>query len=237
MNTLFRIYSVYLVIALLNANAAIAERHIVTQGIGEASGDADQSKINLVIRSIKPSAKQAQADVAEEYQRLKSSFQKFGLKPADYPTTHYSIQEQKEYQSNKTRSIGFQVRHDVLITLKGSEKVGGFVDSLASDKKDANATKVEIENITWTDSKSAERETQALEAAVDDCKNKAQAIAKASKSSLGVLQRVTYGADNVEPGPRRNFGKMAAMAEMASTEMSVGPIKHTAAIVCEYEVK
>lgn len=204
-------------------------------GLISTTGYAEKSiEPNMVVVQIESfgkagNAKMAQEKQAVEYQRIKSTVEKFKIKKDDIQTENMNLNQEYSYdqktQSNKV--VGYRVSHSLKVILRKKEDIGQFLDAVSSSAK-TDSSGVQIQGISWDNDNKINQTNSLINDAVSDAKKKAEALAQAAGVKIRGIHQINYGTSNVNYTLPTGGGPMMEMAMMKSsapTEVSTGSIK------------
>lgn len=185
------------------------------------SGEAKKQVANQIaqfsagVNVIKDKREEATNEINTKMTALTESLKKFGVTGADIKTTSLNYyQNQEEYYDNgvrKYRPGQWNVSSNIEIKLREIAKANDLAALLAS----SGANNVYGPNFMLDDTKEAEKEL--VTEAMNNARDKAEALAKASGRTLGKVISVSEsGASNIYP-------VMYAKGDMGGGGMGGGP--------------
>lgn len=227
-----------LALGLFSAAPAFADSFIVVNGQAERGLEPNLVTLNVEVWSKSNNAKQAQGLAANEFQRVKKTFETFKIKKEDIRTDNYSLNPEYEYDQKlrQNKLVGFRVVQNLSVTLRNVAEAGPFLDALVVEQK-KNDSGVNVNSLTWDSDQRAKTEIATLGDAVRASKVKAEEIAKAAGVKLKGVSKISHATPIDRPMPvMRNFALKSAMDESAGTELSGGQVKVRVEITAEYEI-
>lgn len=144
-------------------------------GKGQIAADPDIATIRLGVETIGLSLSEIQSENARISQAVLQSLQQYDI--YDFNTAQYTINKIYEYENNQRIDKGYSVRNILEIKMQNLNQVGFVIDDAV-----ANGANV-VEFIEFGISDSSGYYLQALDLAVKDALNKANAVA----NSLNVI--------------------------------------------------
>src|ERR671914_156944 len=181
--------------------AAQAQSEESAQGItvhGNASVEVepDQAQLWFGVESAGTTAKAALAANAAEMRKLLNALRAAGA--TDLQTQHVSLSPRyvegpMDAGGGKVGANGYTAHNSISATVKQLARAGAVIDAAVA----AGANHVSGPNLTRSDTSEVYR--QALEAAVADPRERAEALADAADLTLGRVTAVVEGSDATSP--------------------------------------
>lgn len=190
----------------------------------------DTTEINLGVTTTGDSAPAAQDENTDTVNTVIDKLKELGVDEEDIQTSDYNIYP--HYDDSGSSIDGYTVSTTLRISGQDIADAG----KLVSEGIKAGATDVNGINFSSSDYDSAYRE--ALKAAVQTAKDKAETLAEAADLSLGDVVSITEGYQDVSARTQDQSIYMSSMKEAAS-DMSVMPgnLDVTATVTVTYELK
>mgnify|MGYP002544698639 CR=1 FL=1 len=201
---------------------------INVSGSGEIKLVPDIATVSIQVRTYNEKPAAAQAENSAIMDAVIEAVKAAGVKDADIATDNVSLNERYNYKKTPAVVVGYDMVTSIKVTIRDIDAVG----KVLSDTIAAGATGT----LTVSDSSAAYQ--QALKAAIDDAKGKAQAIAEA----LGVTLKPIPSAVNEQSSsytPNAAYDmRTASAAEDANADVSISPGELTveAQVSIEYEI-
>jgi uncharacterized protein YggE len=227
-----------LVLILSCAQFAFADVALISvTGTAEKSVDPNMVNIQIEIWARSVQAKTAQETVAKEYQRVKSTVEKFKVKKEDFQTVSYNLSPEYNYDNGKNKIVGNRASHSILIILRNIEDAGVLVDAITSSKADTSG--VNINSIAWEYDKREQVQMSLLGDAVKSTRAQADELAKASNSKIKRVYALSKNLEQTSVFPMRmqKFAAIQADAAPAPTDLSAGPVKIQVSVSAQYEIQ
>ncbi|HVZ76213.1 MAG TPA: SIMPL domain-containing protein [Candidatus Paceibacterota bacterium] len=232
---------------------------ITVSGHGEEVAVPDIATFTFSVVSDKPTVAAAQSDATDKINAVTAYLTGAGIDSKDIQTTDYSVNPQYEYQNavcpqpavynsssgasassavycpgGKSVLTGYEVRQTTTVKVRDTSKAGDLLTGVGSK----GAT--EVSGLNFTFDNPDQVQDAARSKAIDDAKDKAQALAK----ELGVhlVRIVSYsesgnGATPIYYKALDMAAGSTAAAPQASPEISVGQNKVTSDVSVTYEIR
>lgn len=182
-------------------------------GTGKVDLEPDIAHINIGVRSEAPDAAQALEDNNDSIQAVVDRMMELGVASEDIQTRNFNIYPQ---QNNQPRPEGdeammqasqtFVVENTVSVTVRDLDALGEVLTAVVAE----GANTIYGVSFDIEDRESAKE--QARQMAIEDAKNKAQAIADEANVSLGAIQSISINENGSAP----------VFREEAAVEMAIG---------------
>ena len=201
------------------------QHEITVSGEGELTVAPDVAYVSVGLETEAATAKDAQAQNAQQFEQIKQVIKQYNLKDQDVQTSNFSVQPQYKYEQQKAPQItGYQAVHTLQITYHDLPNLGVFLDALSQ----AGAN--HINGITFSTDQTQQYEIEAIKKAMDNAQAKAKAIADFAGKPLKELVTVTQDSSSV-PVRYTSYDSMKLASSAApSTSISSGELKVTASI-------
>ena len=202
---------------------------INVSGSGEIKLVPDIATVSIQVRTYNEKPAAAQQENSAIMDAVIEAVKAAGVKDADIATDNVSLNERYNYKKTPAVVVGYDMVTSIIRDIDAVGKV-------LSDAIAAGATGTYGLTLTVSDSSAAYQ--QALKAAIDDAKGKAQAIAEA----LGVTLKPIPSAVNEQSSsytPNAAYDmRTASAAEDANADVSISPGELTveAQVSIEYEI-
>ena len=203
---------------------------ITVRGTGTAYGTPDEATIRLGVESLRPTAAEALADVAERTTTLVTLCRELGLGEGDVTTTGVSVREHGEHDKDgRWQHRGYRASNRVSARVREVAAIGPLLTG-AVDRVGAA-----VDGPHWRLLPAHEAHAEASRAAARDARVRAEALADALGGRLGAV--VSARDSRIEPPTPRPM-RMEAMA-MASDSMPVeaGELTVVAMVDVEFQLE
>lgn len=228
-----------------------ATNTITVSGHGEMVAVPDIATFSFSVVSTKLAVADAQADATTKANAATAYLTGAGVDKKDIQTSDYSINPQYDYQNSvcpgpigsnvpsatycppgKQVLRGYEVRQTTTVKVRDTKKAGELLAGVGTK----GATEVSGLNFTFDDPTGVQE--QARDKAIDDAKEKAEALADALGVSLvRVVSFSENGGGYPSPMMYARGGAVAQDAKMASPEISVGQNKLVNDVSVTYEIR
>lgn len=157
-------------------SADVKEHTITVAGTGRVVLTPDTADLRLGVTTTASSVKDARARSASSMTAVIAALRKLGIAERDIRTTALNLQPVYDYSngSNPPRLTGYTFSNAVAVTLRDLDLVAAAID----DALGAGATS--LDGVTFRVEDEAAAERQAREAAMEEAKSKASALAEAA---------------------------------------------------------
>ncbi len=206
--------------SIIAATNTSPTRQITVVGKGEAKAAPDTASIQLGVQSEAETARQALSDNNTRMQALIAQLKELGVAEKDIQTSNITIYPR--YDDKGRDVLGYQVSNTVTVTIRNISQTGELLDKVV----DAGANNVT--GISFAIDQPSTIEQAARDAAIKDARARAEAMAKASNSTIGQVLSIT---ENIGASPppvypmeaRATAGGMAAdaMVPVQSGEQTI----------------
>ena len=226
-----------------------ATNTITVSGHGEMVAVPDIATFSFSVVATKLAVADAQADATTKANAATAYLTGAGVDKKDIQTSDYSIAPQYDYQNSvcpaaapgnatvycaPSRQVlkGYEVRQTTTVKVRDTKKAGELLAGVGTK----GATEVSGLNFTFDDPTGVQE--QARDKAIDDAKEKAEALADALGVSLvRVVSFSENGGGYPSPMMYARGGTVAQDAKMASPEISVGQNKLVNDVSVTYEIR
>lgn len=215
------------------ADAKDVEQPIISvDGSGSAIVSPDEATVSIGVSTNAKDAAEAQRENAARAQAIQNAVKALGIESKDISTRNYSFRPTYRQNENRRNEInGYAVDNTVVVTVHDLELTGKVID--ASLKAGANR----IHSLDFSATKTHGATKEALLAAINDARDKADIIAKGLGKRIVGVQRVSESVGGLG---RRNykmpmFAMQADMAEAAvATPIEAGELTLNASVHIDF---
>lgn len=196
---------------------------------GQVSTQPDQAVVRVGVEARGPDAATARQRLAENVSTLRDGLAE--IETARVTTSGYDIrQDHRRHRDDPEADPAYVARQTFTVTLNDTERAGEVIDTAV----ESGATSVDGVRFTLSDDRRDELEEQALEAAMDRARTKADTMASRANLTITGVQTAT----TVERGYRPyEHEATAAAGDGASTSIDSGPVSVTAQVQVVYEAQ
>jgi len=201
-----------------------AENTITVNGIGSSHAKPDVALVNLGVRTQSGNAEATLQENAKRMNAVMDALKTNGVPADDIKTISYRFDPLVKYDDKTTPVIvGYVAENTVQATLKDVTKVGRIIDAAVS----AGANQVHNIQFTISTSHIGELRKQAIAAAIQDAKQKAEAIS--TNMGVELIGPVTISlTPGYEPRP------MVAELKATGTPIEPGELEISASVQVTY---
>ena len=216
----------------LNVNAQttcdLCDSILSVTGTGEVKAQPDISTISVSVTSRGKTASEAINTNASSAQKLIDALNRTGIAQKDIQTQNVSvfpIYKDKINSQNATNNvIAYEASNSILVTVRKVNDTGSIIDLIS------NTGDYTISGISFSLEDDESEKADALDKAVTDAKNKADAIAKSARTKIIGIKRIS-----VENGFVSN--KFVDAGAAASTPVQPGDLTVSASVSVEYIIE
>jgi uncharacterized protein YggE len=171
--------------------ASVQSEGITVNGVGTIKSVPDEAQMSFGVQTEAPTSRDALARNSSQMERVLTALKAAGIADEDIQTQDVSVWPQ--YDTTGQDTDGYVARNSVTVTVHELDKAGAVID--AATRAGAN----EVSGPMLSTSGREKLEAKALEAAVDNARKKAEALAKAAGVGLGRVTAMVEGGGT--PGP------------------------------------
>ncbi|NND80997.1 MAG: SIMPL domain-containing protein [Gammaproteobacteria bacterium] len=228
-----------LVLALLTVSACAHENEprmatidsINVSGIGEIEAEPDQAVLSVSVTAQKALLAAAKSEADERYQSVLNVIKNAGIADKYVKGTQLSAQPQYDYRDGKRVYRGERVSRSLAITVNDLEQISPLIQALVEQGVST------IDGVQSGFQDRAGLEQQALGAAADDAKRKAEFLAQRLGRSLGQAFLINEASAAQSPVYHREVAmKSSAMAADAAPPEMFGLQKVRAQISVSFSL-
>lgn len=209
----------WFLVLVLGLNTACAEQNtnltvkdtISVRGVGEAVAEPDQAILSLTVTAINQNVNQAKSEADKQYLSVVAAAKEQKITKTNIKTSGLNVQPEYQWRNNTRSLVGTRVSRAISITVNDIDRVAPLLQSLV----DSNVSTINNVQTGFKDRRSLER--QALLAAIDDAKEKAQFLAQQFGKKLGSAYTISEQSHHTVT-PRQYNGNLA-MAKTSSADL------------------
>lgn len=226
-----------LFIALLLAAPAMAEqsaekrRSVTVYGQGEASGPPDLASISAGVQTLAKTVAEATDQNQAALDKIMAAIRKHGIEAKDIQTSDYSVWPEQREDRNANGGVtitGYRVNNTVRLTVRDIDKLGEILTALT----DAGANSIHGIEFQVEDTDALEQQARSL--AMQDARERAEALAGLADLELGDVLHISIGGGGGVP---RFMGHRMEMAHGSdSVGISEGQLTVTVSVQVVYEI-
>lgn len=209
---------------------------IVVNGEGTASDKPNIISIRVDIRAESKSAEEATSIVAKNFDILVESLSKENIRKNDIVSNNFDLGPIYYYPRDGPPEIsGYRAIHSVTITKQTNpDDIGKEAGEIIDRITDAGINDVSLVQFLLDEATVKELKKLALENAVENAKEKASTLAKASDVELGSVLAISESAQFSIAEPR--FAMIERADAMMSTELVAGNYYITANVEVKFRI-
>lgn len=202
---------------------------LAVSGSGVVQGAPDQAAITLGVVTHAETAGEAQQENAAKATAIRNALTVLGIEDKDIKTEDYNFRPEYGREGNERIVVGYTASNTIRVRVHNVALVGDVVDAVLAN----GANTIHSLDFSIKDTDALRR--RALESAVKDARDKADAIARALGKSIVGVNHVSENTGMFQP--RSANGMMmksmdAAAAE--STPIDAGTLSMTADVHIEF---
>ena len=163
---------------------ALAETKLTVNGTGTAVIDADQAIVSLGVSVRNSEVSKAQSGANEIIAKIREALREYGIPDEDISTGYMNIYAIYDYREEGEILTGYNASSTLSIRVTDPAKAGSVIDIAIS--AGANS----LNGITFTATDTEEAESQALKAAFEDARRKAETLAEAGALQITGLESI-----------------------------------------------
>ena len=227
---LFTVAALMLCIALfapMTVSAAEKEPSILSvSGNGVVQSTPDQATITMGVVTQGVTAGEAQQENAVKATAIREALRTFGIEDKDVKTEEYNFRPEYSREGNERVIVGYVASNTIRVCVRDVTIVGDVVDAVLTNG--ANT----IHSLDFSIRDTHALRQKALESAIKDAREKADAIAHALGSRIIGVQHVTENTGMFQPRQSNMAKSMDVMAE--STPIDGGIVSMTADVHIDF---
>lgn len=217
-------------VVLESPESQVKDRTLTVQGAGSVMAEPDIARITVGALTSDADAEAAQDQNDTVMTDVIAAIQAAGVAEKDIQTTQYSVRPRYDYDSKISRITGFEVTHMVTVIIRDIDTVGQVLK--AANAAGANQS----QNIIFEVDDQDAAYQEALTKAIENAKEKAQAMASPAGVSLKEPVAIYEGSAPVEYGAARAYAE-AAQYDSASVPTQSGQLEIRAQVTVVYNMQ
>lgn len=191
---------------------------VSAQGMSVLTVQPDEASIYLNVEARDQSAQKAKDEQAAINDKVMSALTNLGIEEKDIQTMNYNIYQEYDWNTGRQTPKGYVATQQVIVKSKDFKKVPSIVDASVD-----NGAVVSGINFELSQEKQNDYKAEALSAASEDAKKKAEATAAGLGKSLGRLVSVESQDFNYEPWIYYAKGEVAVASEARDAAVKITP--------------
>jgi uncharacterized protein YggE len=192
---------------------------VVTTGEAVVRRAPDRAFVDVTVETRAKNPRDAQAQNAETMANLQRQLRAAGVAADAIRTITFTVEAEYDFANGRRTLRGFLARHALELRVDELGRLGELVDRATN----SGATSIGDVRFDLKDRKAAEE--QALGAAVQDARARAEAMASAAGRSIQAVWRISDDRSAPMPPPRPMLGMARAATESVPTPIVAGEIE------------
>lgn len=191
--------------------AAQEPRGIIVTGDAVVEKEPDQTTIQFTILTTGKTSTEVQTENAKISSRVYQAFLSEGIERNAWKTVQMNLYPQYDYSGSKSKMVGYQMSHRLMVVLPGTSTAGKVVSMLVEN----DVNHIDFIQFGLKDIKGAQRE--ALTLATQNAKTKAEVLA--TSAGTRIIGIAYMGEPTVSYRAYDRYSEQKAIADMASGEL------------------
>jgi uncharacterized protein YggE len=207
---------------------------ITISGQGTMTAKPDIARVEIGVVSEGEDVPSTQERNTEQANAIIAALNEFGISDEDVQTSNYQIFPQYDYEDGKQTLRGYRVTQSLSVKIRDLTRIGDVLS------KAGELGSNEIHGISFDIDDPSALESQAREKAIEDARDKAEALAKFLDLKIVRIVSFYEEGDNVPPSPlyRAYTEDAAAMgAGAASPDVKPGSFEVTKNVSITFEIR
>ena len=206
---------------------------VSANGVSEINAEPDLVVVYFNAQATGSSAEKVRDDVAEIIANLESNLASV-VNADEIETENFNIYPNYNYQSGRNEIISYTATHSIKVSSENFDNAGKIVD----EGVNAGAL-ISYINFELTEEHESELKKQAIKAATEDAREKAEAIAEGLNAKLGKVVSVSTSDFSYYPYRYYDFAEGASTADAvkAATDISPRDINVNSNVQVIYEIR
>lgn len=199
-------------------------------GVGEILAVPDMATIRTGVVMTARTAKEALAANTERMSAVLSTISSAGVEDRDVTTGSFEVSPVYDYSSSQPVLTGYQVRNNVVVTVRELDDIGAILDAVVSSGSN------QVDSLTYDFSNRVELEDQARRAAVDDVKRKLRIYTDAAGVAVVRLLSLDEAGNYAAPQVMAMSARAESFSGGAPVPMSTGERSVTVTVNTRYQI-
>lgn len=214
-----KFYFILLIILGTSAVAQVDQSTLTVVGKATIKAIPEEVVFRVPLQIIDSTYLECSNRMTRTLDDLQKDLYKKGVAEESIRTSNYSITENMAYEEGKRVQRGYKGSVNVIISDNYShEFIQKVLESLGNLKLMYSI------NFSMSEEQKEELTKTAIVDAVEDAKQKALILSKASEVQLGTILKISYGIDSYRPGPFISERALSSqVAETGSNELNLSP--------------
>ena len=204
---------------------------ITIEGEGKVTAVPDIAQISLGLQTDKATVTEAQRENTDKVNKIVSDLKALGIEGKDIKTDNYSVYPRYDWTDGKQVLRGYTVTQSLSVKIRNLDSIGTVLEKSAADG--AN----QVGGLNFTIDEPETLKQQAREKALEQAKQKAEALAKIAGVKLGRLVSFNENSSGYPIYARTDMMKSAPVAgEAAVPDIQPGSQDIIVDVTVTYEV-
>lgn len=182
---------------------------ITVTGYGEVSAEPDMAILSVSVSAINVNINTAKAEADAKYSKVLAAAKRQGVDKKDIKLSTINLNPEYKWTNNSQKLVGTRVSRSLTITVKQISRVAPLLQELV----EGDVSRIDQVQTGFQDRADLERE--ALAAAIEDAKEKANYLAAQFDKELGSAHRIAE-RNQTQPVRRQFAGEMAKSMSMSA---------------------
>lgn len=208
---------------------------LIVSGTGKVNVVPDIANVTLGIEKEGKTLLSTQDEVNKVSEDLVKKLKDFNINEKDIKTTSYNVYPQYNYTGSIRTIVGYKVSVSYQVKIRDLEKINDILIITASTGIN------NIGNISFEVNEETKKEklNEAREIAVEEAKENAQGLAKASGVTLGKIINISENNDSFYPTPLYETRDLAigSSEPLSSPNIQVGETEIATTVSLYYEIR
>lgn len=205
------------------------DAHLTVTGTATITLPADRAILSIGVRTTAATATDAAAQNADGITALLAALEAAGILPEDITTAEYNIYPNYDYIDGVSSLTGYQITNMLSVVVRDVTQIGKVLDAAI------NAGANETYGISFTSTRQAEAQDEALTAAIAEAQRKGALMAEAAGMQLGGIEEITENGGGYAVYSNAKFDMAAGM--VGSTTILADGVDVTATVTITFELK
>ena len=210
---------------------------IVTEGVGEVTGQNDSAKISIAVLTEGKNLERVSSENAEKTNTLIKAVKGLDVKNLKVETSGYRVTPQKDYKARPPQIKGYQVFNAIQVTLEGfePEHLSGNVSKIIGRALESGAN--DVSQIQFYIKNKAPLEKEAITQATQEAIDRATTLANAAGVKLKRIVSLSTHPIHVPPTPMLRAAEMRVQEEAMAPPIEAGESQIRARVSIVYEIE
>lgn len=230
---LFHLTKIISAVILASIYTSSLVANITVVGIGKQEIAPNVANFSAIIETKAQTANEAAALNATQTDKTLKLLKSLLDNPKAVSTQGYSVYPEYKYNQQTGKSVfdGFKVNNTIMVKTYAIKDIGNLLDNTIK----SGVTRVD--NLNFSYDKPEEIYQLALKSAVDNAKQRADVLAKASDMQVVKISEITVAKFEFTPSPRPMMARMAMAETAVTTPINAPDVSSEAVIEVVFETE